>query len=635
MTDTVTKTSSTLLADIDRDGALAGGPARPHPDDAGAVGKTLFDLPGSADLTVTVVVPKDRLHAAPAQSLVRIKSRSDGRSYLGVVTAGPFAEPDGLRGDSPMLTAVATHGGEYLPPYHGRFQVTILGEEAADGALMPPRLRPVPNSPVFVLSDAEAGGVLKCGGEVRLGLAVGHENVAVGAPSKAKSVFPRHTAILGTTGGGKSTTVGGLIARARAEGVAVIVLDVEGEYTALHEPTDHSAMQSALKERGLRPEGVPEQAMTVYHLVGRDTANPDHPNSREFSLQFGRLSPYAVMEILDLSDAQQERFLKAYDIAKDVLRDLGIFPEKDNAEQLRVAMELDEFERGYPRVTVPLLIDIVKACAARAEAKGTKKPSKKGDDEDEAEAPTIELYSRELNQPGGRESLAKRMHAANPPSTAVSWRALQGRLSRLNRMKVFFSETREGVRPITYKNLLKPGTVSVIDLSDSGHSELTNLVIADILRGVQDDQDAAYDAYEAAKARGDASAEPPRVLIVIEEAHEFLSEERVSKTPVLFEQVAKIAKRGRKRWLGLCFVTQLPSHLPRQVLGLCNSFILHKLKDPQVVSLLQRMVGDVDEGLWKRLPNLAAGQAVVSFPHFARPLLVSIDPSQAKLKLTD
>ncbi len=125
------------------------------------------------------------------------------------------------------------------------------------------------------------------------------------------------------------------------------------------------------------------------------------------------------------------------------------------------------------------------------------------------------------------------------------------------------------------------------------------------------------------------------MLIVVEEAHEFLSEERIGRTPVLFEQVAKIAKRGRKRWLGLCFVTQLPAHLPKQVLGLCNSFVLHKLQDPQVVTLLKRTVGGVDEGLWDRLPNLAPGQAVVSFPHFARPLLVSIDPSQAKLRLTE
>ena len=101
---------------------------------------------------------------------------------------------------------------------------------------------------------------------------------------------------------------------------------------------------------------------------------------------------------------------------------------------------------------------------------------------------------------------------------------------------------------------------------------------------------------------------------MIEEAHEFLSDERIDKMPVLFQQVARIAKRGRKRWLGLCFVTQLPAHLPKQVLGLCNSFILHKLTDPQVVATLRRTVGGVDDGLWDRLPGLAPGQAVVELP---------------------
>ena len=42
--------------------------------------------------------------------------------------------------------------------------------------------------------------------------------------------------------------------------------------------------------------------------------------------------------------------------------------------------------------------------------------------------------------------------------------------------------------PLDYKTLLKPGTVSLLDLSDSGMSELTNIVIADLLRGVQDAQ---------------------------------------------------------------------------------------------------------------------------------------------------
>jgi uncharacterized protein len=84
--------------------------------------------------------------------------------------------------------------------------------------------------------------------------------------------------------------------------------------------------------------------------------------------------------------------------------------------------------------------------------------------------------------------------------------------------------------PLIYKNMLKPGTVSLIDLSDSGMSELTNIVIADLLRGVQDAQDEAYQQYEKAKKENANATAPTRTVIVIEEAHEFLSEERIEKT---------------------------------------------------------------------------------------------------------
>src|SRR6202012_4257025 len=116
----------------------------------------------------------------------------------------------------------------------------------------------------------------------------------VGIPSDKKVVLPRHTAVLGTTGGGKSTTVARLVEQARAAGMAVILLDVEGEYTHLHEPADDAHMVRALEERGLEPQGIPADRMTLYHLVGRDTANPVHPHVRPFSPQFAYLSPYAA-----------------------------------------------------------------------------------------------------------------------------------------------------------------------------------------------------------------------------------------------------------------------------------------------------------------------------------------------------
>jgi DNA helicase HerA-like ATPase len=209
---------------------------------------------------------------------------------------------------------------------------------------------------------------------------------------------------------------------------------------------------------------------------------------------------------------------------------------------------------------------------------------------------------------------------------------LLGRLGRLNRLKVF---DHPRARPLAYQDMLRPGTLSLVDLSDSGASELNNLVIADLLRGVQVAQDRAYRDYEKAKAKDPAAPPPPRVLVIIEEAHEFLSAERASKMDTLFEQVARISKRGRKRWLGLVFVTQLPQHLPAQLFGLVNSYILHKITDPHVVHSLERTVSGIDTGLWKRLPGLAPGQAIVSFPHLSRPLLLAIDPAPSKLRLVD
>lgn len=607
-----------LLQRLDADVASSGGELQPDPRMVGSIGATMFDLPNSEDGSLTVLLPKEHLQRVPSQALVRIASR-DGRTYLGIVTQGPFAEPDSLRGDSQMLITVAARGGIYLPPHHGRVQIALLGEEQADGTMRPPLLRPLPNSAVHVLDEQEAARVLGTEGDIRLGLAANYTSLEVRVPSDRKDVLPRHTAVLGTTGGGKSTTIAGLVQQAQAAGMAVILLDVEGEYTHLHEPTNDPRMKTALAVRGIRAQGVPAESMTLYHLVGRETANPDHPQKREFSLQFARLSAYAVMEILDLPTAQEERFFKAYDIAKGLLRELKIFPRQGHAEDEQLLMDIDEFERGYPRLTLQFLIDIVSACLSQMEKT------------------ELRIYDPRLQTEEARLALKRRV-SAEIHKSAVSWQALRGKLSRLNRLNVFDTRPmppRRSVPPLQYKDMLRPGAVSVVDLSDSSMSELSNLVIADLLRGVQEEQDGAYEAFEKARRAGSEMAPPTRVLLIIEEAHEFLSTERIEKMPILFHQVARIAKRGRKRWLGLVFVTQLPQHLPRQVFGLVNSYILHKITDPQVVTTLQKTVSGIDEGLWRRLPGLAPGQAIVSFPHMTLPLLVAMDPTPARLRLID
>ena len=205
------------------------------------------------------------------------------------------------------------------------------------------------------------------------------------------------------------------------------------------------------------------------------------------------------MEILDLSEPQQLRFMNAYDIAKEVMRNLGIYPAKKDADQERMAAELDEFERGYPRLTLSILLDVVAACHAKADRPPAESRRRTPKEEDDNEPCTYRPFNRALATPEGMNSLRTRLHAGNVQGNAISWRALLGKLGRLNRLKVFYDE-QTGPKPLNYKQLLRPGNVSVVDLSDSGASELNNLVIADLLRGVQDEQDAHYTAYENAKA---------------------------------------------------------------------------------------------------------------------------------------
>jgi DNA helicase HerA-like ATPase len=541
----------------------------------------------------------------PSQALVRINSFSDDgkleHAYLGVVTAGPFAEPDGLRADSPIVVATTVQGKIFLPRYHGRAFVEILGEES-EGQIIPPRYRPKPNSPVFPLNATETARVLKVGGDARVGLVVGQEDIIVAIPTDKKSVLPRHTGIMGTTGGGKSTTVSGFVYEMQKAGIAPILIDVEGEYTEIDLPTDDPQMLAALKRRGLKPNGT--KNLNIYHLVGRESSR-DAKGGRmhPFCLRFSDLSPYAVMEILNLSEAQQERFYKAYDAARAVMRDLKIYPStKDEETEL---MDLDELETGYPKLTLSLLLDIVGMFRHHVS---------KGETEPEPFNPTLR---KNLDRVKQRIAQFKTSHE-------LSWLALLGRLGRINRLKIFDNPA---APPIDYAKMIKGGDVSVVDLSDTDSPAIRNLVIADILRGVQRAQDSAVQAAAKSNQR------PTPVLVIIEEAHEFLSAQRIRQMPVLFEQVARIAKRGRKRWLGLAFVTQLPQHLPDEVLGLINNFILHKISDSGVIDRLRKSIGGLDKAQWALIPGLAPGQAMVSLTSLARPLLVSVDPTPCRLRL--
>lgn len=602
---------------LEREIELNGGEFFEPMEFVGSAGRTSFDLPNSKDNLLVVLVQQEDIESLPSQALVEIRSRrkSDRRTYRGIIVAGPFYEPDGLRADAPIVVTTAVRGATFLPRYHGRVIVEVIGQVDGD-RLIPPRHRPYPNSPVFVLGDDETARALGIVGDthdITIGTVIGHDALEVRYPSTRKSVLPRHTGILGTTGGGKSTTVSKQIAEWQKCGMAVILIDTEGEYTAINEETDDPVMVAALERREQKPSGIPNTRL--YHLVGRDPSNLHHPNRVPFSLPFDQLAPEMVMEILELTPAQQDAYRKAYEITRALILTMKLYGTTE--EERQVLSDLDELEQGFPTMRLSMVRDIAEVCASILVG-----------EKDENGKPVIRrFYSTEFAKE--RERVIGAAQQSDPKSAQSdrrSWFKVLGALNRLQRLGIFDNPK---ASTLDFTELTAPGNVSIIDLGDTDSPQINNLTIAEILRGIFEQQNLNY---EAAQSDGGAMQ---RVAVVIEEAHEFLSTERVRQMPVLFQQVARIARRGRKRWLGLVFVTQLPQHLPNEVLGLINNYILHKITDDNVIGRLKRLVGTIDEGLWDRLPTLTAGQAVVRMESMTRPLLVTMDPTPCRLRMVE
>jgi uncharacterized protein DUF87 len=281
----------------------------------GSCARTTFDRASAKDGTVGILIPEDEIAGLPRQSLVKVcsydrRSKTVDGDYVGMVVAGPSAEPDAMDADAPTLKVPAVHRAVLTPKFHGVRSVEILGMVGGKTVVVPAQRRPAPNSPVFLLGKDRIQQVLGLVVErqnrpIRLGLMNGMADIEVLVPAAQKSVLPRHVGVLGTTGGAKSTTVSGMVLRLAKEGNAVVVFDTEGEYAAMCEPTKDVVMRRLLADRGLSAEGAGDSAL--YVLDGCDPAYDDHPNKKFYKLDFADISISVLTELLDIPEAQQSR----------------------------------------------------------------------------------------------------------------------------------------------------------------------------------------------------------------------------------------------------------------------------------------------------------------------------------------
>src|SRR5690606_4867274 len=84
--------------------------------------------------------------------------------------------------------------------------------------------------------------------------------------------------------------------------------------------------------------------------------------------------------------------------------------------------------------------------------------------------------------------------------------------------------------------------------------------------------------------------------------------DRESVSKRVFE---RIAREGRKYGLSLLVSSQRPSELSKTVLSQCNSFIIHRLQNPEDQKYVRQLVSVANEDILQQLPVLPQQHVVI------------------------
>lgn len=373
------------------------------------------------------------------------------------------------------------------------------------------------------------------------------------------------------------------------------------------------------------------------------TVGSGKTNTSQVLIEEATASGYAVIvvdvegEYVDMDKPTNELvdLLKTYKINKGKENETNYIPQgisnfkvyhlfnteterNDTKEEFSlVSSDLDEFLLseiiGAEDAQQRRLFGIIDELRKKTE-KEVKKEEKKKKSLKEAIAPKESQYKYTLND---IISAAAVKASEARGADRFSYYTLMSKLGKLNRTKAF---DKEGVKSISAPDLLIPGRLTVFDVSYCSDI-LKNLVIADLLRRI----------FEEKRTNSKA----PPTLLIIEEAHSFISREKVGKMQETIEKIREIARRGRKRWLGLCFISQQPSHLPNELFELCNTRIVHNIKSQANLNSLKLTAGDVSEEMWNNVPSLGTGQAIISSPQLRDPVVVNVRPCKTKRKFIE
>lgn len=433
--------------------------------------------------------------------------------------------------------------------------------------------------------------------------------VAVGRVASAESIrayldlnrlVSRHSAIVGSTGAGKSNAVANLLSaladRERFKSSRVVLFDLHGEYVKAFGDLARVFRIGADLTAGERELHVPCWALT----------------SEEFTaMSMGSVSGIPLTLL-------QERLLSSKRASKAAGVAHGL---PDLAVTVDTPLPFSVYQLWHDLYSLHCSTHNVSKNQNQTEATRTYvedgvPATKAVGDSDKLERPRFRPLKDEKNDPD-------KVYAGiygDLPRAHID--VLESKL-RDPRMQFLFQPgewavAKDGTTKADLDALLAAwigadAPISVFDLSGIPTAVVDDLVGA-VLRIL-------YDAVFWGRLKQEGGRERP-LLIVLEEAHVYLGAQSKSRAA---NAARRIAKEGRKYGVGLMLVSQRPSEVDPTILSQCGTILALRLTNDLDRTQVTSCASDNLKGLFSMLPILRTGEALIVGEAVNMPIRAIID----------
>lgn len=414
---------------------------------------------------------------------------------------------------------------------------------------------------------------------------VGHIAGAESIPAliDVNKLITRHSAVVGTTGSGKSTTVASLLnALSDTEkypSSRILVFDLHGEYG------------KALKDKA--------------NIFKINADKSDSSTEKELFLPFWALN---FEELMDISfgkfSAEKDQNVILERILQEKLKSIIKYPKTG------IDTDTLNIDSPIPFSLNHLWYDLYTETLGKfyPDKEGTPLAYETDADGAEIKGNPVTAQPPIFKKINTNKANGDRVQHPNesPLNNSQQLHSLGSKL-RIPRFDFIFkpgewSPKEDGEIDKDLDSLIKDWIgsdkpITILDLSGVPIAIL-NTIIGVLLRII-------YDGLFWARNLSQGGKERP-LLLVMEEAHNYLNSEGSA-----LSIVKRIVKEGRKYGIGTMIVSQRPSEINSTILSQCGTFFALRLSNSTDRSHITSAVSDNLEGLTSMLPILKTGEAII------------------------